>query len=158
MGDSTVIQTVLSGVAIFVVGQLVVKLVIDPVFQLKKTMAEIAHTFICFAHALHNPDIIPRELHHEVYDKLRQLSGQLYADMRLIPIYVFWGRVFFLPSATKVYKSAQNLIAVGNWMSASSTNKFEHITRNIQNACDNLGLYIAPEDRIDDELIKKVGF
>ena len=152
---STVAQTVIAGVLVFVAGQLFLKLVIEPIHQLKKTFADIAHTFVRYAHALHNPDVIPPELHSEVFEKLRQLSGQLYADMALIPAYPVFGSLFFLPKREKVYKSGQNLIAVANWMSANSDRKFDHIVRNIQNACDNLGLYIAPDDRIPDELLQK---
>lgn len=152
---STVAQTVIAGVLVFVVGQLFLKLVIEPIHQLKKTLADISHTFVRYAHAIHNPDVIPPELHSEVFEKLRQLSGQLYADMALIPLYPMFGLIFFLPQREKVYRSAQNLIAVANWMHRKSDCKFYHIVRNIQKACDNLGLYIAPGDRIPEELLQK---
>lgn len=95
------------------------------------------------------------EVHSEVFEKLRQLSGQLYADMALIPSYPVFGSIFFLPRREKVYESAQNLIAVANWMNSKSDRKFDHIVRNIQKACDNLDLYIAPADRIPEELSQK---
>jgi len=155
MEISTVAQTVLAGTLVFVAGQLFLKLVIEPVHQLKKTLAEISNTFVRYAHAFHNPSVISPELRNEAYDKLRQLSGQLYADMALIPWYRMTSLLFCLPHKDKVYKSATNLIAVGNWMHGKSDNRFDHIVRNIQSACDNLGLYIAPEDRIPDELLEK---
>ena len=155
MEMSTVAQTVIAGVLVFVAGQLFLKLVIEPVHQLKKTMAEISHIFIRYAHAIHNPDVISEELRREVFEKLRQLSGQLYADMALIPLYSVFGRLFFLPCREDVYKSAKNLIAVANWMHSKSDTRFDHIIRNIQSACDRLGLYIAPEDRIAEELLSK---
>ena len=139
----------------FIVGQLFLKLVIEPVHQLKRTMADISHTFIRYAYVIHNPDVISSELRNEVYEKLRQLSGQLYADMALIPLYPVFGKVFFLPNRSKVYKSATNLIAVANWMHSKSDKQFDYIIRNIQDACDNLGLYIDPKDRIPDELLQK---
>ncbi len=152
---STVFLTVLSGVLVFVVGQVFLKLVIEPVHQLKKTMAEISHTFIRYAYVIHNPDVVTPELRDEVFDKLRQLSGQLYSDMALIPLYGLFGKVFFLPGRSKVYKSATNLIAVANWMCSKNNYKqFDHIIKNIQDACDNLGLYIDPKDRVPDELLQ----
>lgn len=152
---STVAQTFIAGVLVFVAGQLFLKLVIEPIHQLKKTLADISHTFVRYAHAIHNPDVIPPELHSEVFEKLRQLSGQLYADMALIPSYPVFRSIFFLPRREKVYESAQNLIAVANWMHSKSDRKFDPIVRNIQKACDNLGLYIAPGDRIPEELLQK---
>jgi hypothetical protein len=154
MEMSTVTQTVIAGVLVFIVGQLFLKLVIEPVHQLKRTMADISHTFIQYAYVIHNSEVISSELRVEVFEKLRQLSGQLYADMALIPLYSVFGKLFFLPSRSKVYKSATNLIAVANWMHTNNERKFEHIIRNIQNACDNLGLYIDPNDRVPDELLK----
>jgi hypothetical protein len=154
MEISIVAQTVIAGVLVFVAGQLFLKLVIEPIHQFKRTMAEILHTFVQYAHAIHNPDVISTELRNEVYGKLRQLSGQLYADMELIPMYCVFGRMFFLPRKSDVYGGARHLIAIGNWMQSKNGGAFDHIVRNVQNACDRLGLYVSPEDRIPDELLK----
>ena len=113
---STVFLTVLSGVLVFVFGQTFLKLVIDPVCQLKKTRSDISHTLIRYGHVIHNAQSVPEELHTETFDKLRELSGQLYADMELIPAYGLFGRVFFLPGKSKVYAAAKNLTALSNWM------------------------------------------
>lgn len=155
MEISTVAQTVLAGTLVFVAGQLFLKLVIEPVHQLKRTLAEISSTFVRYAHAIHNPDVIPPMLRDDVYDKLRQLSGQLYADIALIPWYAVTCFLFGLPRKDNIYAGARNLIAAGNWMYSNSGKRFDHTVRNIQNACDNLGLYIAPNDRIPDELLEK---
>jgi len=155
MEISTVAQTVIAGTLIFVAGQLLLKLVIDPVHQLKRTLAEISNTFVRYGHVIHNPDAITPELRDEVYDKLRQLSGQLYGDMALIPWYEQTSFLFCLPRKDKVYEAAKNLIGAGNWMYGNSAKKFDHTVRNIQRACDNLGLYIAPGNRIPEELLNK---
>jgi hypothetical protein len=76
----TVVTTILSGVLVFVAGQVILRLFIEPIQQFKKTMADISHTSVRYAHAIHNPDLITPESRSEVFDKLRQLSGQLYAD------------------------------------------------------------------------------
>ncbi|MDP1681759.1 MAG: hypothetical protein Q8L39_08280 [Burkholderiales bacterium] len=149
-------QTVLAGVVVFVLGQLLLKMIIEPVQQLKRTMAEIANIFISYAYVIHNPNVVKPELQQEVFEKLRELSGKLYGDMALIPLYSIVGKAFFLPSMKNVYQGAKNLIAIANWMyGKESGNQFDHIIRNVQSACDNLGLYIAPEDRISEELLSK---
>jgi hypothetical protein len=110
----TVVATIFGGVIIFVTGQVILKWFIEPIQQFKKTLAEISNTSVRYAHAIHNPDAVPAELSDEVYDKLRQLSGQLYADMELIPRYPYpalrW--LFRLPSRENVYNSASRLIGV----------------------------------------------
>lgn len=151
------ISVVLAGVLIFVLGQLILKLFIEPVQQFKKTMAEIAHTSVRYSYAIHNADSLPTELRDEVFDKLRHLSGQLYADMELIPLFPYpvvrW--VFQLPHRAQVYQTAQHLIAVGNWMRSSSQHKFDNVVGEMQDACDNLGLYTHPYDRIPNEHLQR---
>jgi hypothetical protein len=151
MEISTTAQTVIAGVLVFVLGQMLLKWIIEPIHQLKKTMADISHTFVRHAYIIHNAETLPSDLQNEVFEKLRQLSGQLYADMALIPLYPILCKLFGLPDKKKIYKSAKNLIAIANWMSSNNERKFDHIIKNIQAACDNLGLYIDPEDRISDE-------
>jgi len=148
---STVAQTVVVGVLVFVVGQIFLKSVIEPIHQLKITLADISHTFVRYAHRIHNPDVISSDESKEVFEKLRELSGRLYGDMALIPIYCVVRKIFFLPKRDKVYSAATNLIAIANWMHSHNDKKFDHIVKNIQTACDNLGLYIDPKDRIPDE-------
>jgi hypothetical protein len=104
---------------------------------------------------MHYVDVIPPDLHSEAFEELRRLSDQLYTDMTMIPKclfnYSFFGKILSLPEEEMVYKSAQNLVATANWMNVKHENKLIHIISNIQNACDNLGLYIDPNDRITDK-------
>jgi hypothetical protein len=48
-------------------------------------MADILHTFSRYTYVIHYVDVIPPDLHSEVYEKLRRHSNQLYLDMSLIP-------------------------------------------------------------------------
>lgn len=59
--DFTVFFTVLSGVSIFVIGQLIVKLVLDPVHDLKKIIGQISHTLIERANIIANPAYPPEK-------------------------------------------------------------------------------------------------
>ena len=118
-------------------------------------MADILRTFIRYAYVMHYVDVIPPDLHSEVFEKVRRLSAQLYTDMSTIPKCLFnypiFGKILSLPEEKMVYRSAQNLIATANWMNVEHENKLNHIIKNIQTACDNLGLYIDPKDRVIDE-------
>ena len=55
--DLTVFLTVLSGVLTYVVGQLVVKLVIEPVQEARRTIGQISHSLIEHAHVIANPGV-----------------------------------------------------------------------------------------------------
>jgi hypothetical protein len=118
-------------------------------------MSDILHSFLRYTYVMHYVDVIPPDLHSEAFEELRRLSDQLYTDMAMIPKclfnYPFFGKILSLPEEEMVYKSAQNLVATANWMNVKHENKLIHIISNIQNACDNLGLYIDPNDRITDK-------
>ncbi len=153
--EPPVIQIVTVGVLVLVLSQIFLRWFIEPVRQLKKTMSEILHSFLRYAYVMHYVDVIPPDLHSEAFEELRRLSDQLYTDMAMIPKclfnYPFFGKILSLPEEEMVYKSAQNLVATANWMNVKHENKLIHIISNIQNACDNLGLYIDPNDRITDK-------
>lgn len=150
-----VFQTVLSGVAVFVVGQIFLKMVLEPINKLKQTIGAVAHAYLVHAPVLYNPDVASPEQKTETADQLRILSGQLHADISLVPGYKVFGRLFFLPSQKKIYEAAQSLIAIGNWMYSSNASKLDHIIKNWQRAADNLGLYVAPGDRVPDDMLNE---
>ena len=128
---SNTMEIVIAGVLVLVFVQVFLKWVISPIRQLKKTMADILHTFVRYAYVIHYVDVVPSDLHSEVFEKLRRLSGELYDDVALIPKcifrYPFFRKVFILPEEEMVYKCAKNLIAVANWMNVKHENKLEHI-------------------------------
>ncbi|MGH8446271.1 MAG: hypothetical protein ACREVL_13445 [Solimonas sp.] len=148
-----VFQTVVSGVLVFVLGQILLKMVIEPINKLKQTFATISHAYLIHIKAVYNPVEATDDEKKKAQDDFRLLSGQLCADIRLIPCYGLWRRIFFLPSDAKVYEAARSLIAVGNWIASNNTAKVYHIVKNWQSAADNLGLYIAPESRISDDVL-----
>ena len=153
--ESLIAGTSILILLIFMLVCIFIKLVIQPVHQLKKTMADILHTFVRYTHVIHYADVIPPDLHSEVYEKLRQLSNQLYEDMSLIPKCFFnypsFSKIFSLPEEKMIYKSAQNLTATANWIYVKHKRKLNYMVKNIQTACDNLGLYIDPKDRITNK-------
>ena len=153
--ESLIAGTSILILLIFMLVCIFIKFVIQPVHQLKKTMADILHTFARYTYVIHYADVIPPDLHSEVYEKLRQLSNQLYEDMSLIPKFFFnypyFSKIFSLPEEKMIYKSAQNLTATANWIYVKHKRKLNYIVKNIQTACDNLGLYIDPKDRITNK-------
>jgi hypothetical protein len=55
--NMTVFLTVLSGVLFFVLGQLALKLVIEPLNDMRKTIGLISHALIEHAGLIHNPGV-----------------------------------------------------------------------------------------------------
>lgn len=103
MNSLAIFLTVLSGVITFVVGQLAVKLILDPVPDLKKTIGQISHALIERANVIANPDVSTREEKDETSLLLRKLSASLHAHLYLVPAYVWICRLFRLPSKEKLF-------------------------------------------------------
>lgn len=155
VSDTFIAATSIIILLIYMLVCVFLKAVVQPIRQLKKTMADILCTFSRYTNVIHYADVIPPDLHSEAYEKLRRLSNQLYDDMSLISKWFFnfpyFSRVFSLPKEEMVYKSARNLTATTNWMYVQHKSKLNYIVKNIQTACDNLGLYIDPKDRITNK-------
>ena len=60
--DYTIFWTVLSAVTSFVIGQVIVKLVIEPVQEMKKTVGQVAHALIDRAHVISSPGTLRGEV------------------------------------------------------------------------------------------------
>jgi hypothetical protein len=146
-------ETIISGVTIFVTGQLIIKLVIEPVHALKTAFAEVSQGLLINAPFIYNPSAINDTQRNIVKERMLALSGQVRAKLMLVPAYQFWRHVFFLPKEARVHEAAQNLVAIGNWVYSNSSATAEHIIKNVQSASDILGIYIPPNSRVSEELL-----
>jgi hypothetical protein len=117
----TVFLTVFSGVITFVLGQLVIKLLVDPVHDFRKTVADIALALIEYANVYANPGVAGSEVEKKVSEELRRLSSRLNAQMYLIPCYPITAKIFGLPSRGKVVDAASNLIGLSNGVFRSAS-------------------------------------
>ena len=146
-------ETIISGVTIFVIGQLINKLVIDPIHALKTAFAEVSQGFLINAPFIYNPSAISDEERGVVRERMLALSSQLNAKLMLVPAYPCWRYAFSLPEKAKVHEAAQCLVAIGNWVYSSSNVAPEHIIKNVQSASDILGIYISPSNRVSEDLL-----
>lgn len=149
----TIFLTILSGFLVFVFGQIFLKLVIEPVQQLKKTIASAGYTLVKFAHIIHNSDNVDQEERLSVFKDLRELSAQIYSATELVPLFSVTRLVFGLPEKKIIYQGSKNIIGISNWIHIQHEHKMGHIIKNIQEVYGNLGLYVSDEDRINEETI-----
>jgi len=141
------IFTVLSGVMIYVMGQIILKLMIEPVHEAKKTIAEISHSLVEYADIIHNPGVLAQEKTIEVSQHLRRLSAQLHAHLFLIPCYRKTAWVFGLPSRDKILTAATQLRGLSNVIFSTRENIHEEIAKRCEAICDALGIYFAADER-----------
>lgn len=144
----TVFLTIFSGVVTFVLGQLILKLLIYPVQEFKKTIADIALALIEYANIYTNPGVANVEVAKRASDELRKLSSRLNAQMYLIPSYNSAAKLFRLPSREKVVDSAKNLIGISNGVFQSMADLPTVNTIRADKIRNSLNIFISEDERI----------
>lgn len=149
--SATVFWTVLSGVVTYVLGQLAVKLLIDPVQEMKRTIGQVAHALIEHANVISNPGVPSREVMDVSSKLLRSLSAQLQSHLYLVPGYEFSARVFGLPASANVLEATGLLIGLSNSLHRATDHVYEHNAKRLDKIHDLLAIYRAPGDRYPAE-------
>ena len=145
--NSTVLLTVLSGVLTYVVGQLVLKLMIEPVQEMKKTIGQISHSLIEHANVIQNPGVPSEEKIKETSQHLRKLSSQVQTHLYLVPLYNLTAQVFRLPSRAQVLAASQSLMGLFNSVFRATDKIYEHNSKRVEKICDSLGIFMSEGDR-----------
>lgn len=144
--------TVVAGFLTFSLGQIAVKLFIEPVQEFKRVVADISHALIEYANIFGNPGFTDDENERKVSVELRKLSSRLSAQRYLIPAYRKTGKLFGLPSIEKVAKAAEHLIGLSNGFGPNNRNRGLLNSYRAQHICDALGIYVSERDRLDPAL------
>jgi hypothetical protein len=145
----TVFLTVFSGVITFVLGQLAIKLLVDPVHDFRKTVADIALALIEYANVYANPGVDGSEIEKKVSEELRRLSSRLNAQMYLILCYPITAKILGLPSRKKVVDSAINLIGLSNGVFQSTSNLALVNVERADKIRRRLGTFIPENERVN---------
>lgn len=110
----TVFITVFSGVLVYVIGQIIMKLIIDPINDLKKTISKIVYDLVFYANVLGNPKGPDNENMASACKIMRQHSSILHAATHLVPAYKYIYKPFGIPSPEKIRKATNKLIYLSN--------------------------------------------
>ena len=145
--STTILITVLSGVLTYVVGQIILKLVIEPVQDTKKTIGEVSHSLIEYGQAIHNPGLLPGEAMHEAANQLRKLSSKLHAHLYLVPYYSRTAKIFGLPEKAKLLVASTDLVALSTSLYKVYEKTYEQNAKRHERICDSLSIYMAEDDR-----------
>lgn len=105
--------TVLAGVSVFVLGQVVQNFLLKPIQDLKKVIGEISHKVKFHSNILTNSRM-PEEKIRWAADDMRDLSCQLESRYVLIPLSGFFGHLRIIPSRANITKAAKDLIFLSN--------------------------------------------
>ncbi|STX50469.1 Uncharacterised protein [Legionella busanensis] len=134
------ILTIFSAIIIFILSQFVLKLILEPIFELKKIMGLISYTLLLFRSKLTNA-----VADNEVSKEVKTCSSKLLAIYSTIPLYRYLYKIFYLPSYTELLEAARNLNLIHSYMlegykeHIKSCNLKIHLPIEISNAIDKIG-------------------
>ncbi len=151
----TVFLTVLSGVLVFVLGQILLKLFIEPIQELRKLVSKIAYDLIKLANVLANPTEPENERFTEACKIMRDHSSNLHAHFYLVPFYKVTCRIFGLPTEEGVLKATKELIRLSNSRSGVLANQGILNSYSMQKIKSSLGIAIPKSEWLDPEQEKE---
>ncbi|WP_423840408.1 hypothetical protein ONE56_06020 [Vibrio mytili] len=147
----TVFLTVLSGVLIFVLGQLLLKLLIEPIQELRTLVSKIAYDLIKLANVFANPTDPEEERFTEACKVMREHSSNLHAHFYLVPFYNISCRLFGLPKEEDVLNATKELIRLSNGRGGVLSNQGILNSYSIQKIKVSLGIAIPKSEWLEPE-------
>jgi len=123
MEIAIVFYIIIAGVIIYVAGEIIVKIVIDPVQELKRVIADIAFKLFHYSHVYRiapsrdvdasgaeaQKSIDPEKL-EQAANEYRKLASMLNAGYRLVPFYAIAKLLFFLPREADIIEARNELL------------------------------------------------
>lgn len=106
--------TICGGVLVLVIGQVMMKLFLEPLFAMRSLIGDIADNLVYYAHVYANPGMDSPELRQEAKDTLRQKASLLRARMHSLPLYGLFAFFRLVPSQKNIGVASGELIGLSN--------------------------------------------
>ncbi|OHB91290.1 MAG: hypothetical protein A3D89_05805 [Planctomycetes bacterium RIFCSPHIGHO2_02_FULL_52_58] len=106
--------TVLSGILVFVGGQLIAKFFIEPIHEQRRLIGEIAHSLIFYANLYSNPVLSKPERQNEAQKVLRRQACQLRERTHVIPWYKLWQSLRVVIKYNDIEEASSHIIGLSN--------------------------------------------
>ncbi len=108
----TAFFTVVAGYSVFVLGQITINFLLNPVKSQKETIGEIQDAAIYYANVF--SPMMNKATKDEAAEKFRRLATQLVSNTRVIPFYNQSRRIFGLPSIENIGIAHHALVGLSN--------------------------------------------
>ncbi len=106
--------TILSGVFVFVLGQTILKLFVEPWQIQRECIAKISNHLLMHANKYSNPGIGDKDELIQVSKETRQLAAELVASCNRIPFYETMTKTNLFPKIETIKEVQGNLIGLSN--------------------------------------------
>ncbi len=121
--------TILGGLFLYVIGQLLSKFFIDPAHELKKAIGEVRYNLAFHAPIIHTPASRKPERSQKAYEALMKSSCDLLVQVNAIPFYSRLSclTLGFLPSKQAIVGSARLLRGLTTYVHETDPETFDSI-------------------------------
>jgi hypothetical protein len=109
---STVFNTVLAGVTVFVTGQIIIKFILEPILDFKSLLGKITQVLL-----RNQGQILTANADKEIQNSIFTLASELLQKRQAVLCYKSWHRIYGLPSYSNVLEAAKLLNFIGNTVS-----------------------------------------
>jgi len=110
----TTLATVIGGVTVFTVGQVLTRFLIEPIHEQRKVIGAIADSLLYYAHYLSDSINRPITEVGDAPDKFRRFAAELMAKTVAIPGYRIWGWLRIIRPFTQVIAARGALFGLSN--------------------------------------------
>ena len=150
----SIFLTIFSGVFVFILGQIVLKLLIEPIQGYKSTVGDISVALINHANVYFNPGVMKKDRMDAASTELRLLASKLSAHVVLIPFYEKVAPVFKLSTIQDIHEVKTQLIGLSNGLHDkghpdSTVSLGEMNDRRAQKICRLLSIYVPENEKAD---------
>jgi len=106
--------TVITGVLVFVIGQIIVKFFIEPANEQSKLIGEIFFGLTYYRNVYANPGSARDEILDKTSDAFRKYGSQLKGTTNAVRSYKLWETLGLVPIRANIDKAVGNLICIAN--------------------------------------------
>jgi hypothetical protein len=110
----TASATLLGGVALLIVTQVLTRFIVDPLVDFRRLLGRVSYTLILHGNVLFNLSRMPPDKGTRSTDAVRDLASELNAFAAAVPLYKYLAILCLVPPAENVRKAARELIGLSN--------------------------------------------
>ena len=136
----TGVFTILGGVFVFVLGQIFLKSVIEPVQDLRKVISEVIFSFVNDLATIHNAHIVSKDEALSAGRNLERLGASLLANQQLIPFYCIVRRLYGLPKCEDIVLASGRLSLISKSMFGTEEDHYQQLDLYRKEVCRSLGI------------------
>jgi len=121
--------TIIGGVLVYTLGQIISKFFIEPVHEQAEIIGDISDALVYYAREYSSPGLLPRDMLDEAHEKFRRLASLLKAKTYRIKWYSFFTLFRLVPKLKSIEESSKQLIGLSNSVYRSSDSDSRSIDR-----------------------------